>query len=81
MNFVLNSAEMAVEIAVTHGYSKDHRPDLKQVVLSLAVAGGSGVPLWMTPCDSNASDKTVLPQTIDSIDAFRQEIDDTRTLR
>ncbi|UAW64815.1 hypothetical protein KMZ15_03950 [Mycoavidus sp. HKI] len=66
---------------MTHGYSKDHRPDLKQVVLSLAVAGGSGVPLWMTPCDGNASDKTVLPQTIESIDAFRQGIDDTRTLR
>ncbi len=68
-------------ITVTHGYSKDHRPDLKQVVLSLAVAGGSGVPLWMTPCDGNASDKTVLPETIERINAFRQEIDCTRTLR
>ncbi|UAW63734.1 IS1634 family transposase [Mycoavidus sp. HKI] len=71
----------AVEITVTHGYSKDHRPDLKQVVLSLAVAGGSGIPLWMMPCDGNASDKTVLPETIERINAFRQEIDCTRTLR
>ncbi|KAG0323184.1 hypothetical protein BGZ97_012342 [Linnemannia gamsii] len=29
----------------------------------------------------SASDKTVLPQTIERINAFRQEIDDTRTLR
>jgi transposase len=25
-------------IRITHGYSKDHRPDLKQVVLELMVA-------------------------------------------
>ncbi len=70
-----------VEITVTHGYSKDRRPDLKQVVLSLAVAGGSGIPLWMMPCNGNASDKTVLPETIERINAFRKEIDCTRALR
>ncbi len=70
-----------VEITVTHGYSKDHRPDLKQIVLSLAVAGGSGIPLWMMPCNGNASDKTVLPETIERINAFRKEIDCTHTLR
>ncbi len=53
-----------VEITVTHGYSKDHRPDLKQIVLSLAVAGGSGIALWMMPCNGNASDKTVLPERL-----------------
>ncbi len=74
-------ASEPVEITVTHGYSKDHRPDLKQVVLSLAVAGGSGVPLWMTPCHGNASDKTVLSDTIARINAFCKEIDCTRTLR
>jgi len=26
-------------IEVVHGYSKDHRPDLKQVMLSLSVSG------------------------------------------
>ena len=29
----------------THGYSKDGRPDLKQVVLSLGVSGDGGLPL------------------------------------
>jgi len=62
-------------INVTYGHSKDHRPDLKQVVLSLAAAGGSGVPLWMTACNGNASDKVVLGETIERIEAFRREID------
>jgi transposase len=65
-------------LTVTHCYSKDHCPDLKQVVLSLAVVGGSGVPLWMTSCEGNASDKTVLPETIEQVNAFRREIDCTR---
>jgi transposase len=77
---VAPKAEPAL-IEVTHGYSKDHRPDLKQVVLSLAVTGGSGVPLWMTPCDGNASDKVVLAQTIERVEAFRREIDCTHALR
>lgn len=61
-------------IKLTNGFSKDHRPDLKQVVLSLAAAGGSGVPLWMTPCDGNASDKKTLPETIERVETFRREI-------
>ena len=42
-------AEQAIHI--THGYSKDHRPDLKQAVLELIVSQDGGVPLvsksWM----------------------------------
>jgi len=29
----------------THGHSKDHRPDLKQVMLSLTVTGPANFPL------------------------------------
>lgn len=75
------TSQSAAEITVTHGYSKDHRPDLKQVMLSLAVTGGSGVPLWMMPCDGNASDKVVLPETIERIEAFRRQIDCTGAQR
>ena len=32
-------------ITITHGYSKDHRPDLKQVVLELMVSQDGGVTL------------------------------------
>ena len=30
-----------------YGYSKGHRPDLKQMVINLASTGASGFPIWM----------------------------------
>jgi transposase len=43
---------------VTYGYSKDKRPDLKQVVLS-TLCIDRAVPIWGKPEDGNASDKTL----------------------
>ena len=34
----------AQAITITHGYAKDHRPDLKQAVLELMVSQDGGVP-------------------------------------
>lgn len=45
---------------VTHGYSKDHRPDLKQVVINLATTGAAGFPIWFECHSGNASDKKIL---------------------
>ena len=42
-DYVPESDEQA--IAITHGYSKEHRPDLKQAVLELMVSQDGGVPL------------------------------------
>jgi transposase len=61
-------------IEVTHGYSKDHRPDLKQVVLSLVVNGPSSMPLWMEPLSGNSSDKTSFHKTIKKVQEFQQQI-------
>jgi transposase len=46
-------------IAITHGYSKDHRPDLKQAVLELMVSQDGGVPLVSQTWDGNASDSQI----------------------
>jgi len=46
-------------IAVTYGYSRDHREDLKQWMLAL-VTSGEGVPQFLQPLDGNASDKRAL---------------------
>jgi len=46
-------------IAITHGYSKDHRPDLKQAVLELIVSQDGGVPFLSQSWDGNASDTVV----------------------
>jgi transposase len=62
-------------IEVVHGFSKDHRPDLKQIVLSLVVNGSSSIPLWMDPLDGNSSDKVSFHDTIKKVEDFRAQID------
>jgi len=47
-----------VPFKITHGYSKDRRPDLKQFVLSLLCVG-TDVPIVGKLEDGNASDKTI----------------------
>lgn len=61
-------------IQVTHGYSKDCRPDLKQVVLSLVVNGPSAIPLWMEPLDGNSSDQVSFHETITKVRAFQSQL-------
>jgi transposase len=56
-DYVPDSDEHA--IAITHGYSKDHRPDLKQAVLELMVSQDGGIPLLSKSWDGNASDSTI----------------------
>jgi transposase len=41
---------------ITHGYSRDHRPDLHQVMLDLIVEHQAGIPLLMQPLSGNTSD-------------------------
>jgi transposase len=43
-------------ITITHGYSKDHRPDLKQAVLELMVSQDGGIPFVSKSWDGNTSD-------------------------
>lgn len=53
-----NSAEEpgAHVIHITRGYSRDHRPDLHQVMLDLIVEHQAGIPLLMQPLSGNTSD-------------------------
>lgn len=67
--------DAAQTIEITHGHSKDHRPDLKQVVLSLVVNGPGSLPLWMEALDGNSSDKTSLPRTIARVEQFQRQLD------
>jgi len=43
---------------ITNGFSKGHRPDLKQLVLSLLCVD-HGIPIGMLVADGNESDKTI----------------------
>lgn len=49
-------------IKVCHGYSKDHRPDLKQLVVELVVSQEGGIPLAMQTHSGNASDNTIFTE-------------------
>ena len=46
-----------IPIKITHGYSKDHRPDLKQFILNLIVSGDGDVPIFIETGSGNQSDK------------------------
>ena len=61
--------EPAVPFTITHGYSKDKRPDLKQFVFS-TLCVDRAVPLWGTPKDGNASDKTINNTLLSDIATF-----------
>ncbi len=43
----------------TKGYSRDHRPDLKQFIIDLIVSGDGGIPLFLRVADGNEQDKVV----------------------
>lgn len=59
-----------------HGYSKDHRPDLKQMVLNLATTGTAGFPLWMEAHSGNASDKKILREAAQRMRVFCKGLKD-----
>jgi transposase len=53
-----------------YGHSKDHRPDLPQIVIGLAVTKeGIPVRVWCWP--GSTSDQTILPQVKDDIRGWR----------
>ena len=54
-------------ICITHGYSKDHRPDLKQAVLELLVSQDGGVPLVSKSWDGNTSDTQIFKERAEAL--------------
>jgi transposase len=65
-------------IRITHGYSKDHRPDLKQAVWELMVSQDGGVPFVSKSWDGNTSDTQVFQQRAE---ALLKAFNDTPTAR
>src|SRR5258708_7923398 len=63
-------------IAVTYGYSRDHREDLKQWMLAL-ITSGEGVPHFLKPLNGNASDKGSLLQVVGDLTRQLRESGET----
>ena len=51
-------------IKITHGYSRDHRPDLKQYTMDLICSGDGDIPLWMKMGDGNESEQKQFAKAI-----------------
>jgi transposase len=51
--------------AITWGHSKDHRPDLKQLLYILTVTEDGGVPVYFTSASGNVNDDLTHTQTWD----------------
>jgi transposase len=66
----------AQSIHVTQGYSRDHRPDLNQVILNLVTENKAGIPLYMKACSGNAQDvqsfKKIVKEHLKSLKAAYQ---------
>ena len=59
-------------IEITHGYSKDHRPDLKQVVLEIMCSHDGGIPVVSKAWNGNASDTKIFRERAKALaDSFK----------
>jgi transposase len=68
-------------IAVTYGYSRDHRADLKQWMLALATTRTGDVPLYCQALDGHASDKTSLVAAVEALaEQLRTDVEDEAPL-
>jgi transposase len=56
-----------VPLAITYGYSRDHRADLKQWMLALATTHDGDVPIFLRPLDGNSSDKEHLSAAVKEV--------------
>lgn len=66
----MDSDEYTIEI--THGYSKDHRPDLKQVVLEIMCSHDGGIPVISKAWNGNASDTKIFRERAKALaDSFK----------
>jgi transposase len=56
-----------VALAITYGYSRDHRADLKQWMLALATTHDGDLPIFLRPLDGNSSDKEHLSAAVKEV--------------
>jgi transposase len=53
---VSEAPEQPCPIEITHGYSRDHRPDLKQFLIDTICSGDGDVPLYLRVANGNKVD-------------------------
>jgi transposase len=53
-------------ISITKGYSRDHRPELNQVIRNLICENQAGIPVYMKPVSGNSNDMEGFKQIVKS---------------
>jgi hypothetical protein len=61
--------------AITYGYSRDHRPDLKQLLFILTMEGDAGVPVHFRCADGNVADVSTHIETWNTLRAVAGRAD------
>jgi transposase len=61
--------------AITYGYSKDHRPDLKQLLFILTTEAEGGVPVQFRVADGNTNDSSTHIETWNALRALAGRAD------
>ena len=61
--------------AITYGYSKDHRPDLKQLLFILTTEADGGVPVQFRLADGNTNDSSTHIETWNTLRALAGRAD------
>jgi transposase len=54
-------------VSITHGHSKDHRPDLKQIIFKLCISADGATPLFHRIDNGNTEDSSMHCSTWDSL--------------
>jgi transposase len=67
-------------ISLRRGYSKDHRPDLKQAVLEMIVSQDGGLPIFMQAWDGNSNDSQIFKERSQALVAQFEAADTPRYL-
>jgi transposase len=62
----IDDEDSKTAIEITHGFSKDHRPDLLQCMLEMIVDNRAGIPIAMKPISGNSSDKSSFVTNIET---------------
>jgi transposase len=65
----------SVQELLTHGKNKDHRPDLKQLVLGLSVTADGAVPLFHRVYSGNQTDDRIHPGNHSALQKLLQRVD------
>ncbi len=58
----------------TLDYSKDHRPDLKQITVTMTQVGEADIPIWFEALDGNSSDKKNFQETVKIMKSFQTSL-------